>query len=139
MKFGEKLRKHRKEAGLTQAQLAEEAGISLKTIINYESGKTYPQNREVYATLAELLDLDPDYLHNENDSFVAAAQARYGTRGKKQAEELIFEVTGLFAGGELSENDKDAVMQALQQAYWDCKEINKEKYNPQKEKNKNKK
>lgn len=37
----------------------------------------------------------------------------------------------MFAGGELSEGDKDAVMLALQKAYWDCKEDNK-KYTPKK-------
>ena len=30
----------------------------------------------------------------------------------------------MFAGGELSENDRDAVMIALQKAYFDCKEDN---------------
>lgn len=134
MRFGEKLRKYRKEKNLTQAQLAEAAGTSLKTIINYESGKTYPQNREVYATLAHLLEVDADYLHNENDAFISAASEKYGYRGKRQAEDLVSEFTGLFAGGELSEQDKDAVMQALQKAYWDCKEINAEKYAPKKQK-----
>ena len=37
----------------------------------------------------------------------------------------------MFAGGELSEQDKDAVMLALQKAYWACKEDNK-KYTPKK-------
>ena len=132
MRFGEKLRKYRKEKGFTQAQLAKVAGISLKTIINYENGKTYPQNREVYARLAELLEIDADYLHNENDDFISAASEKYGYRGKRQAEDLVSEFAGLFAGGELSEQDKDAVMQALQKAYWDCKEINSQKYAPKK-------
>ena len=36
---------------------------------------------------------------------------------------------------ELSENDKDAVMRALQDAYWMAKERNKEKYTPKKYRN----
>lgn len=32
----------------------------------------------------------------------------------------------------LSEQDKDAVMRALQEAYWEAKERNKEKYTPKK-------
>lgn len=128
MKFGEKLKQHRKERTLTQSQLAEAAGTSLKTIINYESGKTYPQNREMYAKLAEILGVDANYLHNEHDPFVEEARARYGARGKEQAQELVAEVTGLFAGGTLSEQDMDAVMQALQQAYWDSKARNTKKY-----------
>ncbi len=134
MKFGEKLRQHRRLARLTQAQLAQEAGVSLKTIINYEKGTTYPQNREIYTTLGQILNLDPSYLYNENDDFVAVASAKYGYSGKREAEELIADVVGLFAGGELSEKDKDAVMRALQEAYWDCKEAgrqNEEEKDPQ--------
>ena len=131
MKFGEKLRDLRQENGLTQAELAEKAGISLRTISYYESGTTYPKNRNVYDTLAHILDVDVNYLRNEGDEFITSARQKYGYRGAKQAEEIVAEVTGLFAGGELSEEDKDAVMKALQQAYWDAKEENK-KYTPKK-------
>ena len=131
MKFGEKLRDLRQENGLTQAELAEKAGISLRTISYYESGTTYPKNRNVYDTLAHILDVDVNYLRNEGDEFITSARHKYGYRGAKQAEEIVAEVTGLFAGGELSEEDKDAVMKALQQAYWDAKEENK-KYTPNK-------
>ena len=131
MKFGEKLRDLRKKNGLTQAELAEKAGISLRTVNYYESGTTYPKNREIYTTLANILDVDVNYLRNEGDEFIARANERYGYRGAKQAEELVAEIGGLFAGGELSESDKDAVMQALQQAYWDAKKENK-KYTPKK-------
>ena len=62
MKFGEKVRELRKKCGMTQAELAKKAGLGLKTITNYESGSTYPQNREVYATLAEILGCEADYL-----------------------------------------------------------------------------
>lgn len=131
MKFGEKLRDLRKKNGLTQAELAEKAGISLRTVNYYESGTTYPKNREIYTTLANILDVDVNYLRNEDDEFITRASERYGYRGAKQAEELVAEIGGLFAGGELSESDKDAVMQALQQAYWDAKKENK-RYTPKK-------
>ena len=75
--------------------------------------------------------MDAKYLRNEGNEFITLAKQKYGYRGAKQAEEIVAEVTGLFAGGELSEEDKDEVMQALQQAYWDAKEENK-KYTPKK-------
>lgn len=78
-----------------------------------------------------IIDVDLNYLRNEGDEFITKASQRYGYRGAKQAEELVTEIGGLFAGGELSESDKDAVMQALQQAYWDAKKENK-KYTPKK-------
>ena len=41
------------------------------------------------------------------------------------------EVTGMFAGGKLSEDALDGAMQALTRAYWIAKEKNK-KYTPKK-------
>ena len=73
MRFGEKLRKLRKDSHLTQAELAKRAGLGLKTITNYEKGTTYPQDRRVYGVLAEILGTSADYLHNENDDFVSMA------------------------------------------------------------------
>lgn len=53
-------------------------------------------------------------------------------RGMKQAKDLIEGMSGLFAGGTLSEQDKDAVMKALQDIYWESKARNVEKYTPKK-------
>ena len=57
---------------------------------------------------------------------------QYGSRGMKQAKDLIEGMSGLFAGGTLSEQDKDAVMKALQDIYWESKARNVEKYTPKK-------
>lgn len=132
MKFGEKVKKSRTDAGLSQEDLAKKIGVSLRTITNYEAQNRYPKKREVYAKLAEVLGVDINYLMTEDEDFVVDASAKYGARGAKQAEQLISEVHGLFAGGELSESDKDGVMKALQQAYWECKEENVQKYTPKK-------
>lgn len=131
MRFGEKLRKFRTEKGMTQAELAKEARLGLNTISNYESGRTYPQNREVYTTLANILDVNPDNLHNENDDFITEAAAQYGSRGARQAKELLDEVTGLFAGGELADEDMREMVDAIQEAYLIAKKNNK-KYTPKK-------
>ncbi len=132
MKFGEKVKKSRTGAGLSQEDLAKKIGVSLRTITNYEVQNRYPKKREVYAKLAEVLGVDINYLMTEDEDFVVDASAKYGARGAKQAEQLISEVHSLFAGGELSEADKDGVMKALQQAYWECKEENVQKYTPKK-------
>lgn len=131
MKFGEKLKDLRKKKGLTQSELAKEIGVSLRTIISYEKGNSYPKKREIYFHLATFFDVDNNYLLTEDEEFVAEAQSKYGYSGAKQAEKLVAEIGGLFAGGELSDTDKDAVMQALQQAYWDAKKAN-QKYTPKK-------
>lgn len=136
MRFGEKLRDLRTDRAMTQAEVAEEIGVSLRTVVSYETGKSYPKQRRVYQKLAKLFDVNPDYLLTEGDGpmrekdaddagFVDRAAATYGSRGKRQAQDLVAQVSGMFAGGELSEDDKDAVMRALQQAYWDAKEENR--------------
>lgn len=53
------------------------------------------------------------------------------TAGERGAERLMAEVTGLFAGGEMAEEDMDVFMLTVQQAYIDAKKKNK-KYTPKK-------
>ena len=113
MRFGEKLRKLRKDSHLTQAELAKRAGLGLKTITNYEKGTPYPQDRRVYSVLAEILGTSADYLHNENDDFISMAGKEFGYRGRIGAEKLVGELTGLFAGGEMAEEDMDELMLAF--------------------------
>ena len=132
MTFGEKLRTFRLQKKLNKQELAKKAGLGLNTVSNYEVGRTYPKSREVYATLAEILGVNANDLYNENDEFITTAKERYGYSGKKQAEMLVEEMGGLFAGGELSDNDWDGVMKALQDYYGKAKEDNKAKYTPKK-------
>ena len=132
MKFSEKLSQARKKAGLTQEELATIVGLTRKAVNNYEIGKTHPRTRDMYKKLADTLKLDVNYLLTEDEEFIAGASELYGSRGAKQAKLLIESAQGLFAGGELSDNDKDAVMRALQDAYWVAKEENVTKYTPKK-------
>ena len=41
-------------------------------------------------------------------------------------------MSALYAGGQLSEEDKDIVMKALQDIYWESKARNAQKYSPKK-------
>ncbi len=131
MKFGEKLRKLRAEKNVSQEEIAKEIGVSRRTYIGYEQDGRYPKKREIYSSLAAYFNVDTNYLLTEDEEFISEASEKYGSRGKRQAEELVAELSGMFAGGELSENDMDAVMIALQKAYFDCKEDNR-KYTPKK-------
>lgn len=131
MKFGEKLKKLRLEKNVSQDDAAKAAGISRRTYISYEQEGRYPRNRQVYTNLAELFGVNLNYLLTEDEEFVSTAADQYGARGKRQAEQLVAELSGMFAGGELSDSDKDAVMIALQKTYFDCKKDNK-KYTPKK-------
>ena len=131
MKFSEKLRRASINAGLTQSQLANELGVSLRTVTNYETGDRYPKKRELYKKMAEVLGVEVNYLLTEDEDFIADAGEKYGAKGARQAQELLSEVTGLFAGGCLAQEDMDEMMRAIQDAYWIAKEKNR-KYSPKK-------
>lgn len=129
MAFKERLKAKRKEARLSQTELAERVGVTSRTIQNYELGSRKPQNMEVVQRLADALGTTADYLLGNADRRVLAAYVRGGAKAARDVEELVSEISGLFAGGELAEEEKDAVMAALTRAYWDAKEDNK-KYAP---------
>jgi transcriptional regulator with XRE-family HTH domain len=124
MTFGEKLRDLRLRHGLTQKELAKTVNIGYLSILNYENGKYYPKSTELLAKLAGALNVTVEYLIGEN-SFVVEASAKYGSCGARDANELIAQVNSLFAGGELTDDDKDAVFKAVHEAYWLAKEENK--------------
>ena len=90
MTFGEKLRRARKEKGLTQAELALQAGLGLRTIIAYEKGETYPQKRSTYQTLADILGVQADDLHNEETTTNTPPLSRtQWENSKRRYEELL--------------------------------------------------
>lgn len=131
MKFCEKLKEARTRASLKQEELAKALGVSLRTITNYESGERYPKKREIYYKLAELFHTEENYFLNEDEDFLLTAAEKYGSKGAKQARELMEEVSGLFAGGNIADEDLDEMMRGIQEAYWIAKEKNK-KYTPKK-------
>ena len=90
MTFGEKLRRARREKGLTQAEFANQAGLGLRTIIAYEKGETYPQKRSTYQTLADILGVQADDLHNEETTASAPPLSRtQWENSKRRYEELL--------------------------------------------------
>lgn len=87
--FGEKLRRARKGKGLTQAELANQAGLGLRTIIAYEKGETYPQKRSTYQTLADILGVQADDLHNEETTTNTPPLSRAQWENAKQQYEKL--------------------------------------------------
>lgn len=131
MTFGEKIKAERKKLGLTQIELGERIGVTNRVITSYENGKSFPRTREAYKKIADALNVNVNYLLSDDDAFVMEAKEQFGYRGKKGAEKLLAEVTGLFAGGEMAEEDMDELMLGIQEAYVEAKKRNK-KYTPKK-------
>lgn len=132
MSFGKKLKQLREAKGLTQTELSQMLGTSLKTISNYEVKGTRPRTMDMYEKIADFFEVDINYLLTEESSFLISASSKYGYQGAKEAQRLLSSMSGLFAGGELPEEDKDALFEAIQEAYWEAKLENK-KYGKKKE------
>lgn len=130
MEFKDRLAKLRRMKGLSQENLAESIGTTKRSIQNYERGVRMPKG-DTIAKLAEVLEVEENALVSDEEYFLIEAKDKYGTRGKATAEKVLHSVNALFAGGEISEEDKDAVMLAIQNCYWKAKEDNK-KYTPKK-------
>ena len=131
MVFKDRLKEKRKEAQLTQVELAEKAGVTARTIQNYELGNRKPSNMEIIQRIADALHTTTEYLLGSSGAYVIDAHEKGGAKAARDIEELVGEVTGLFAGGELSEESLEGAMKALNDAYWIAKEKNK-KYTPKK-------
>lgn len=137
MTFSEKVKTARLELGLTQTQLAEKVDISLRTVTAYEKGEKSPRAGTMLR-LAKALGVSVKFLSNddcdnplediEKDGFIEEARELYGSKGARDISSLLDENQALFAGGELSEEQKDEFFQAIMAAYLTCKEEAKKKF-----------
>ena len=131
MTFGEKVKTLRTTKKMSQAQLAQELGVALRTVSGWENQNRYPKKRELYQSLADILGCDISYLMSEEESFITEASEQYGSRGAKQAQHILEQAAAMFAGGELSDEDKIAFMDEIQMLYLDSKRRAK-KFTPKK-------
>ncbi|MCI6908519.1 MAG: helix-turn-helix transcriptional regulator [Clostridiaceae bacterium] len=122
MTFGEKLRALRLSKKLTQAELAASLRVTSRTLINYELGKCMPKQTEVLARIATLFDVSVDYLMNDEEVCVRDTREHGDPEADEEVRRLLADVSGLFAGGRLSDEDRDYVMRAINDLYWEARE-----------------
>ena len=135
--FTDKVRDARIELGLTQTQLGEAAGVSLRTILAYEKGEKKPRQATMLK-LAKALKVSVKFLSDdacedpmediEKDGYIEEAREKYGSKGGRDIEQLLADNAALFAGGELTQEQKDEFFQAIMTAYVTCKEEAKVKF-----------
>ena len=137
MTFSDKIKRAREVAELTQLELAKAVGVSQRTIASYESGGARAR-RSTTEKLAQALKVSVKYLSDdsctdplediEKDGYIDQARALYGAKGVRDMDELLRDNAALFAGGELSQEQKDAFFDAVMKAYITCKEEAKVKF-----------
>ena len=135
--FADKVKEARISLGLSQTQLAKEVGVSARSVQAYERGEKAPR-AAMMAKLAKALKVSIKFLSDdacedpvadiEKDNYIEEARERYGAKGATDVEQLLADNEALFAGGELSQDQKDAFFQAVMPAYVTCKEEAKAKF-----------
>ena len=135
--FAEKAKEARISLGWSQTRLAQEVGVSSRSVQAYERGEKTPRPA-MLAKLAKALRVSVKFLSDdectdpmadiEKDTYIEEARKRYGAKGVRDVDQLLAENTALFAGGELSQDQKDAFFQAVMTAYVTCKEEAKAKF-----------
>lgn len=93
----------------------------MRTIRGWEIEGRFPKQRSLYMKLSEVLGCDISYLMSNEESFVTEASELYGSRGAKQAQQILEQTAALFAGGTLSEDDQLEFITEIQSLYLDSK------------------
>ncbi len=140
--FCDKIKDARAESGLSQPQLGEMAGVSTRSIVAYEKGEKKPRQGTLLK-LAKALGVSVKFLSDdscenpmediERDGYIEQARKLYGVRGGNDVDSLLRANSALFAGGELSQAEKDAFFEAVMKAYITCKEEARERYGRKKD------
>ena len=135
--FSEKVREARQLLNLSQEELGKLVGVSARAVVAYETTATKPRAATL-RKLADTLKVSVDYLKNddiddplygiEKQPFVDEARALYGSKAAREIDFLMERNAALFAGGEISQEAKDAYFEAVMQAYLECKNKAREKY-----------
>ena len=127
MTFGERIRTLRKEKHLSQNALAKMASVSPRTIFGYEAGTTYPRTKEILHRLAEALGVESDVLMD----CLSPADYTFSIRRTPSLNEYVHlltqEVKSLILGEHISDEEKELMVYAIMNAYWESRKMNRGK------------
>lgn len=77
MTFGEKIQKLRKEAGLSQEELASQLNVSRQAISKWERNNGYPETEKIIR-MSKIFHVTMDYLLNEEDTQMQGINVEQG-------------------------------------------------------------
>lgn len=106
MEFNERLRTIRKENGLTQAELAEKAGIAVNSVRLYESGKVIPK-LDTIARIARAMGLTAsDFVGGQWEKFQGGFCSEKEVRQDDREAQLIYYFQNLNENGQATALDR---------------------------------
>lgn len=127
MQFSEKFKTQETAKRMSQTDLAEKAGISLRTFQNYELGVRTPKSHSTYNRIAEALEMNVNILLDENAELILWAGEKHSSCSKKQAMSIVNYIKAMWTSGEMDEESIDAIMQTLSEAHWGSKKVRRQK------------
>ena len=139
--IGEKIRDRRLNLNLKQTEVAESAGITVRTISKYETDAVKPRGLNL-RRLCAVLGVSEAYLTNpeiedetyglEEAPYVNEVRDTYGKKAGVDMQQLLDGVQAMFAGGSTPQEDKDLFFEAVMRAYMETKADAKERFTPNK-------
>lgn len=135
---GDKIKALRTAQGISLAELSRRTGLSSRAIRYMEDNERTP-SVDAIQKLSAALGVTTDFFMDDitfqqelqADQFYAEVKRKYGSRGVAQAKKIREQTSTLFAGGELSEEDRLAFIEEMQEIFFDSKEEAK-KFTPKK-------
>lgn len=142
--FAQKVKDARSEKGYSQQELADLAGLSIRTILSYEKGEKKPRQGNLLK-LAKALEVSTKFLIDDtcdnaadgidDDGYIERARQEYALRSARETRDvrgLLEQTTALLAGGEISDSEKDEFFCAVMEAYLAARHRASEKFSPKK-------
>ena len=131
------LKKLREKKGITQQELVKLSGVGQGTIGDIERGKIKKSRLETLEKIAKALKLDEE---EREELFSVLVPKDIGikilknplyrqldSRGKKQFNDIVEQSALMFNDETISAEDKEKVLMAIQDAFFDAKNKNKRK------------
>ena len=133
MNIGERIKNRRKELGLSVDDVANSLGKNRATVYRYESNEIENLPITILEPLSKILKTTTGYLMGWTDEH--SLEQMNPLTGKKmtkvelnQYEKIMNESALLFDDEDVSDEDKEKLMLALNDLFWKSKQKNKEKY-----------
>ncbi len=137
--FGQKMQMTRISKKISQTDLAKRIGVSRRSIFDYENNNAMPRQK-VLQRIAEELGVTVTYLTDPNEenqdagrvkeTYEEVVREKFGNRSVREMDELSERASSFFAGGDISQADKDAVFEIMATAYYAAKSKASEKFTP---------
>ena len=138
------VKKFREDRGLSQKQLAEKANVGTGTIGDIERGDRKGKistldkiSKALNLTKEERTRLDNAFMGRDISNITLDPRVdKLNTREKNQYDKTMEEASLFFNDENISEEDKQKLLMAMNEMFFTSKQINKEKYAKKIDKNK---